>query len=832
MNKLNRTVLVIFGIVGTLIAILLIYVQVQIQRSFPQTAGEIQIDGLSAPVDIYRDEAGIPHIYASTSADLFFAQGYVHAQDRFWQMDMWRHQGAGRLSELLGEPTIEVDKFLQTLGWERVSQAELDSLDPETLGLLEAYASGVNAYLAAHSGSAVSLEYLFLGIINSDYTPQPWTSLNTLTWTKAMAWDLGSNMDSELDRARLLADLSPDDVAFLLPGYPFDRHPVIVSDPHLTAAVDSQPVTWQDTGLQTLFAGLSQDVQSLDAFRNKTPEGMGSNSWAISGARTESGLPILANDPHLGLQLPSIWYEVGLHCLPKAETCPYEVSGFSFAGAPGIVIGHNDRIAWGFTNINVDVQDIYIEKINPDNPNQYEFQGEWLDMELLPTAIHVAGADSIEMTVRLTHHGPLLTDVAYDDFAEESGLELPENFGLSLRWTALEPGRIFQALLGINRAQNFDEFQAAASLFDVPAQNLIYADVDGNIGYQTPGRTPIRSEQHDGLVPVPGWTGDFEWQGFVPFGDLPFTINPPAGYIVTANNAIVGPEYPYPISREWDLGYRASRITEVIESRLGPISVSEMMALQGDNHSPMAELLLPELLNAIGATTVIDQQALNDLAEWDYHASLDSSEAAIWQVFWKHLLAETFQDDIPEYYWPSGGDRWLEILKQMLAEPQHAWWDDSRTAVVEDRDAIFERAFSLAVSELSDQFGDNQDLWRWGELHTTTFVHPVMDNFPVINGLFNRGPFETAGGSDMLNATGWSTLSPFGVRSIPSMRMVVDLSDLANSFTIHSLGQSGHAGHTHYADLVEAWRLIEFHPMYWGQANIVDAAADHLRLVP
>ena len=832
MNRSSKLILIAAAVVGTLMALILIFIQFQVRRSFPKTAGDIQVTGLTAAVDIYRDDAGIPHIYAENSDDLFFAQGYIHAQDRFWQMDMWRHQSAGRLSELLGEPTVEIDKFLQTLGWERVAQQELDLLDPETRDILEAYAAGVNAYLAGHQGSELSLEYLFLSIINSGYTAAPWTPLNTLTWAKAMAWDLGSNMDSELDRARLLNDLSAEEVAFLLPEYDWANKPVIVTDPHLTAALRETPRIIDVPGLLALFAALDGQLETVNALGGKTSEGMGSNSWAISGELTESGLPLLANDPHLGLQLPSIWYEVGLHCLPVSDSCPYEVAGFSFAGAPGIVIGHNDRIAWGLTNINADVQDLYIEKLNPDNPNQYEFEGEWLDMELIPTTIQVAGSEPIEITVRLTHHGPLLTDVAYDDFADEAGIDLPENYGLALRWTALEPGRIFSSLLAINRAQNFDEFRSAAMLFDVPAQNLIYADVDGNIGYQTPGRTPLRSPGHDGLLPAIGWTGEQEWQGFIPFDELPFAFNPEVGYIVTANNAIVGPEYPHVISLEWDLGYRAARIVDLLDAQFGRFSAADIQAIQGDNFNPNAEQLLPVLLRTLGATTVTEQQALNNMADWNLQSHMDSAEAAIWDVFWVHLLAETFRDDLPEYYWPWGGDRWFAIVNTMMEDPNHLWWDDKGTLPIETRDDMLDRAYSLAIADLRDQFGEDPATWRWGDIHTTTFVHPVMDNFPLINTLFNRGPYATSGGTDIVNATGWSATSPYEVGSVPSMRMIVDLGDLANSLTINTMGQSGHAGHDHYADLVEAWRLIDYHPMFWGLETVKAAADDHLRLVP
>ncbi|MDH3943544.1 MAG: penicillin acylase family protein, partial [Anaerolineae bacterium] len=382
------------------------------QASFPITDGQLTLPGLDAPVDVYRDPYGIPHIFASSEHDLFFAQGFVHAQDRFWQMDMNRHASAGRLSELLGSAGLETDRFLRTLGWERVAREELAMLDTDLIAALEYYAAGVNAYLDGRSNDELSAEYLILPILNRGYTPKPWEPLHTVTWAKAMAWDLGkSKLNVELDRALMLASLTPDQIAELFPPYPEDK-PYIVNDqsPFSPSGSSSLPAPEYSPAALAALQDLDERLELIQPLLSVTGgENLGSNSWAVSGDLTASGQPLLANDPHLDHGIPHIWYQIGLHCRPVGPDCPHEVIGFSFPGTPGIVIGHNADIAWGFTNVGPDVLDLYIEKINPDNPDQYEVNGEWVDMEILTETINIGASKTEELTVRLTRHGPIIS---------------------------------------------------------------------------------------------------------------------------------------------------------------------------------------------------------------------------------------------------------------------------------------------------------------------------------------------------------------------------------------------------------------------------------------
>lgn len=836
----RRFLYVVLGLLVILALLLLVVFYILPRSSFPKTAGEIRLTGLVGPVDVYRDENGIPHIYASNTRDLFFAQGYVHAQDRFWQMDFWRHIGGGRLSELFGSATVETDMFLRTLGFEEIVAREIAQLDGDTLLALESYAEGVNAYLADHQGSSLSLEYVILKLINADYVPEPWQMQHTLTWAKMMAWDLGGNMDSEIRRALLAESLSPERLQEIFPAYPAD-HPVIL--PGFSLSGSQADKTNQAANLPGLAPALSEiltKTAALDAILGFRFEGVGSNNWVIGGERTSTGMPLLADDMHLAVQLPAIWYENGLHCVPKGADCPYEVTGFSFASAPGVVVGFNGRIAWGVTNVGPDVQDLYVEKINPANPNQYEYQGQWVDMDVQTETIHVAGGDPVELIIRRTQHGPIISDTygSLEDFdptqaMQNAAADTPAAYAVALRWTALDPCTTYTSVLKINRAGNFNEFREALSYWDVPSQNFVYADVDGNIGYQTPGRIPIRTAG-DGTWLVPGWTGEYEWEATIPFDELPYTFNPPAGYIVTANNAVVGTDYPYLITTGWDFGYRAKRIVEMIEDAPGPIDAEYIAKMHGDNKNLNAAVLLPVLFDLRLEDSRLEQ-ARAILQDWDHQQHMDSSAAAIFEVFWKNLLRRTFDDDLPEEIRASGSSLWFEVVRGLVDQPGSEWWDDKATSVEERRDDIFLASFAAAIDELEGLQGKDPSRWNWGDLHTLSFQVGGLGESgnPLVEILFNRGPFRTSGGASIVNATGWdASKEDYQVRSLPSQRMIVDLADLSRSLGIHTTGQSGHAYHPNYIDMVERWATIQYHPMLWERSQVEAGAVKHLRLIP
>ncbi|MDX1619698.1 MAG: penicillin acylase family protein, partial [Nitriliruptorales bacterium] len=809
MGRLRRTLQ--WAVIGLIVLLIAgaVFVVWTVRRSFPTTAGTIEVEVLDQPVTVLRDEWGIPHVYADSMDDLARGQGFVHAQDRFWEMDVRRHVTAGRLSEMFGESQLDTDRFIRTLGWRRVAEQEYELLSEETRTFLERYAEGVNAYLADRSGAELSFEYAVLGLTNSGYEPEPWGPVDSLAWLKAMAWDLRSNLESEIERSLLTAHLDLRTIDELYPSYPYDRHPTILSGGEVTDG------TYVPSG----------DVSG---------SGLGSNSWAVSGKHTATGGAMLANDPHLEPSLPGIWYQMGLHCRNPSEACPLDAVGYTFSGVPGIIIGHNDRIAWGFTNLASDVTDLYVEKIDGD---QYLFEGEWRDLETVTETIEVAGGEPVELTVRYTHHGPLLSDASSDlrTILEDGRLPGLEGIGLdghaiALRWTALEPSRTADAIIRLNTAQDFADFREAAELFTVPSQNLLYADVDGHIGYQAPGRHPIRTDQHNGRYPVAGWTGENEWQGFIPFEELPWEFDPPAGYIATANEPVVGPEYAHPFPGDWAVGFRAVRINELLQAAIdeGDVTLDDLARIQGDNENLAVDILIDALM-----AVDLDGRAARarDLLEgWDSQQDMDSAAGAYFQAVLRHVHLETFADELPDDHHPTGSGRWWLVTRQLLQEPDNAWWDDTTTEETETRDDILRRAMVAADDELVERLGDDLDSWRWGELHTLTLTHGTLGESGIapIEWLFNRGPVETAGSMSVVNATAWNMTEGYEVTAVPSMRMLVDLGDFDRSRWINLTGQSGHAYHGHYTDQVDLWRRGETTPMWFGRTNVEDATTDTL----
>ena len=578
---------------------------------------------------------------------------------------------------------------------------------------------------------------------------------------------------------------------------------------------------------------------------------MGSNSWAISGEHTESGLPLLANDPHLSVQLPAIWYENGLHCYPKNRDCELDVVGFSFAGSPYIVIGHNSYIAWGFTNMGPDVQDLFIEKINPSNPNQYEVDGEWQDMDRVTEIIEVAGSEPIVIEVRSTRHGPIVSDRSYPvnlnpeedqvSFADEARIELPDNFSVSLSWPALIPGNTFIGIRDFNYAKNWEEFRDASRLFDVPAQNLLYADVDGNIAYQSPGKLPIRAEGLVGDLPIPGWLSENDWQGFVPFEELPYTINPSSGYIITANQS-VHPEQPWP--NYYARGYRAEAIERVINQYISEkISVDDMEAMQINNFDYSAAYILPYVFNNV----YVDSNILTAMKEWaisetKFEMNKDSSGAAAWAVFYKNFAEQTFEELVVTdnlgneiSLQPGNSDSTSEIFRALLKDPNHILWDDINTPQKENLTDILERALLLADEQIVELFDtDDYDKWSWGEIHTITYPTNLLGEagIPILTNLVNIGPVESGGSSFAINSTDWGFGEDFTIGSYPSMRMVVDLSNFDNSRTILPSGQSGHVMSKYYDDQVENWIENNMYILNFSREQVELNQKDYMFLRP
>ncbi|HZG89300.1 MAG TPA: penicillin acylase family protein [Pseudonocardia sp.] len=813
----------------------------QVRASFPQTGGTLQVAGLRGGVEVRRDGFGVPHVYADTSADLFLAQGYVDAQDRFWEMDFRRHVTAGRLSEVFGASTLEQDRVIRTLGWRRVAEQELGLLEPATRDHLDAYARGVNAWLQAHPGRAErSLEYAVLGLTNPGYRPEPWTAVDSLAWLKAMAWDLRSNLGDEFDRAAAATTLPRERVEQLYPPYPFDRHEPILSAGGAGVAGSDQDAagTAPAPAGADVPAALRRAERAVDALPDLVGEagsGLGSNSWVISGRFTATGRPLLANDPHLGAAMPSVWRQVGLHCRTAGPQCPFDVTGFSFAGLPGVVIGHNAHIAWGFTNLGQDVTDLFLERVTgstyltADGPRPLRTRTE---------RIEVAGGEPVELTVAETDNGPLITDVladAADALAGGQGVG-PDGAAtaVALRWTALDPGRTADSIFALNSATDWASFRAAAARFQVPGQNIVYADTAGNIGYQATGAVPVRAAG-DGRWPVPGWTGQYAWTGTVPFEQLPSAVNPEQGYLVTANNAVVDPaEVPLRLSEDWSRGYRSQRILQRVREAIaaGPVDVQTMESVQADTANGAAAFLVPALRAVPVEGPARRAVALFD--GWDGDQGPDSAPAAYLNAVWRHLLLATFDDDLAPGARPGGGDRWFDVVRTLLASPDDPFWDDVTSPAVERRDDVLRTALTAAADELTDRLGADPAAWRWGDLHELTLTHGSLgaSGIAPVEWLFNRGPVEVGGSRDAVVATGWNVRDGYAVTTVPSMRMVVDLADPDRSRWVNLTGSSGHAFHRHYWDQTELWARGASTPMVSGPEAVRAATADVLGLRP
>jgi penicillin amidase len=815
------------------------------RRMLPQYSGTLNLPGLNGKVTIARDAEGIPQIYATTVHDLFFAQGYVQAQDRWWQMEFGRHTGLGRVSELIGNnPTaLASDIFIRTAGWNRAAKADLDHVSPGTLSALNAFSDGINAYIGGKSGPDLAFEYSVLAVKGVNIPIEKWEPLDTVAYGKALAWYLGGNMTAELDRVDLYKKVGQDFTdTFYAPPYPFDSHATILNADDLpgkmaaAATIDSDAAAWRD--VQTTLVGGLDPRQS---FLFGHDRGVGSNNWVISGKLTTTGKPILANDPHIAIQMPAIWYEIGLHCVAVSDACPYDVEGFTFPEAPGIVIGHNARIAWGVTNNGPDVQDLYTIKVDPNDDTKYELDGKTESMQVLTETIRFGDSTPAkDIRVRVTHFGPIVTDAS--SFAKRSDKPL------ALHWTALSGQSTLQdAILAIDQAKDWNSFRAALHFWDVPSQNFVYADVDGNIGYQMPGTVPIRAKDHSGLLPADGSTTQNDWKGYVPFDDLPSVENPARGYIVTANNAVVpegyytwlagqlgsqyGADSNYVFARDWDSGYRAQRITDLVKAT-DKHSIDTIKAIQADDLNLAAKDILPYALT-LDYGTDIPGDVITWMRGWDFHEPATNGQAALYETFVAQLSTQVWQariNDIP------GGTNIDLGLTQLLKQPDSSLWDDPATKdKQEKRDDIVRKVFVNAYQTVSKRLGADYKTWKWGDLHQATWSSSPLgvSGVSLIENYVNLGPLPLGGSNETVSVAHWDWSDPYAVTgSISSMRMIVDLNDLNNSQWIIPTGESGHPASDHYRDLNAKYRAYQYDLMPWNADSIQKTAAATLILQP
>lgn len=735
------------------------------RKSLPVTTGTETISSLTSPVNAYRDKNGVPHIVAKNLKDLYMAQGYVTAQERMFQMDLSRRQASGQLSEVIGEKTVEKDRFFRTMGLRRAAEASFEVYSPEAKKVLQWYADGVNAYLKeAKKKKALPIEFTLVG-----YEPKKWTPVDSLTIGKYMAFDLGGHWEGQAFRQYLIQHFPKEKALDLFPSYPENGAEII------------------GKAMETKI-----DIKTRLASAVVPNEYNGSNNWVVAGKKTKSGKPYLADDPHLGLATPSIWFETQL----KAPGM--NVSGVVFAGVPGIIVGHNTKVAWGVTNVSPDVQDLYIEKRNPINPEEFLYEGKWEKAKIIEENIKVKDHKTIPYKVTVTRHGPIMSEFALDK---------KEDTVLSLKWTALEPSTELQAVLMFNKAENWNQFKKALTYFHTPAQNFVFASQDGTIAYRANGLIPIRGEKY-ASVPVPGWDKKYEWKGYIPWGKLPTVVNPKEGFIATANNKVIGENYHYHITDSWAQPYREQRIKDVLSSK-EKLSVKDMKMLQFDRKNLQAEEMLPILLPLIERDKLDpnEKKALQILKDWNHKDDKERAAPLLFNLWMQEFSNVLFEKKIDQKMMNlfDGKAQVVDELIRRATKGQEGPWVKEAGGL----QAVSNRSFSRTVKEVENIQGEDTEKWNWGAYHTLPFDHPLAAIKPL-NLLFNPKETEMGGSRVTVGAAGWDPATG-KVNHGAAWRTVVDLSDLSKSYNVVGPGQSGHVLSKWYDNQIKDWTTGNYH---------------------
>ena len=769
-------------LLGKILAVLVLIVVIAVtaawlylHESLPKIDGDVGAKGLGAEVEVLRDADGIPHILAKNDADAWFAMGYVHAQDRLWQMEFQRRVVDGRISEFLGERAYDTDRLMRTLGMARMAERIVARLDKQTLANLEAYSAGVNAFLDADP--VLPVEFHVFRI-----KPPRWKPADTVGWLLVMAWDLSSNWRTELSRLRYANKLGRERANEIIPPYPGDA-----------------PMPLPD--FKALYAELAPTANALLAMSPANDYANGSNSWVVSGAHSETGKPLLANDPHLGLQAPSLWY------LAHLSSPSGNIVGGTLPGVPFVVLGRNDQLAWTFTTTLGDTQDLFVERVAPNDPASYVTPTGTAKFESRQEVIRV-GSEERRITVRATRHGPVISDAV-----KSAGEAAPKGHVLALAWAALtEENVVARGGFALNRARTVAELHAAGRDFTAPQQNVVFADREGHIGFVAPARVPIRRADNEarGRVPVPGWNAKYDWQGFLPYEQMPAIADPASGKIVTANHKITPPGYKPFMSVDWFPPYRADRIDELL-AKTPKHSMASFARIQGDTVSRLARELLALALAAKPKTNE-GREAQAMLKGWDAQMRVDSPAPLVFSAWYRELTRLVYADDLGEMFadsWDMRSAFMLSVLKNQAGYAK--WCDDIRTPARETCDEQVSKAFDLAALYLAKQHGEPRT-WRWGAVHVAGGDHRPFSFVPVISRWFSVAP-ETPGDGFTVDVGHFFIRDndrPFANRHAASLRAIYDLSDLDKSLYIQSTGQSGNFLSPWYANMAERWAKVEY----------------------
>jgi len=791
LRSLARFPATIFGLIVCLISFVL-------HLSLPKKKGTLSFPGLLGKVEVVRDSWGTPHIFAKNNQDLFFALGFVHAQDRLWQMEFTRRAAAGTLAEVLGEEAVEADRFMRRVGLSRNASEQVGSLSKATRLSLEAYSKGVNAYIKRTPRWRLPIEFLLLR-----YRPRPWSIIDSVAMSKLIGWMISPNWDAEIVRSWLIEKLGPEKARAIEPRYPDDG---------------SVTVPPGSTSSRVMRAFL-KEYREVSKF---IPQAGASNTWAIDGSKSVSGKPLLACDPHLPASIPSFWYEAHLSS-PSVNAI-----GASIPGLPAVIFGHNKDIAWGISSGLVDQKDVYFEKLNPKNPKQYWYEGSWRNAAHVTESITIRGKDDpVYEDVLITHHGPLMNPLIEG-----------EDKAFSVRSIAAESLGLLESAYGIMTAANWSDFRAALAHWSSPSMNFMYADREGNIGYQLAGLVPIRSKR-SGLMPSDGSIEENEWMGFVPFEDLPHIFNPRTHFLVAANNMPALKTPHGPLRGEWADPYRISRITKLLNTE-NMVSPNDFRNIQGDIYSvPARELLM--LLPEVSFKDPKAQAIVEQLRYWDYRLTAESSNAALFEVFAYHLYRNVFAATLGEllgFYMGGGihemahinalGFRATSNLIRFLRDVPSDW-SFGEGVTLQD---VVRKSFEEAIDYLRSTLGKDDTKWQWGELHTVTFPH-VLGRNKILQWIFNKGPYPLRGDANTVPQASYDPMNPYTcTASIVSYRQIIDLDDLSTSWAVNSTGASGQPGSRHYGDQIAFWRGFRLHPVLFNKRDIRKNAEGTLVLEP
>ncbi|MGD8521167.1 MAG: penicillin acylase family protein [Desulfobacterales bacterium] len=788
-----RVIKWILGVLLVLMIVIVGGVYTYLRSTLPDYDGEITVPGLKAPVEIIRDSYGMPHIYAQADKDAYFAVGFCMAQDRLFHIDMARRLIKGRLAEIIGKDLVSVDRFFRTITAGKSFEDIAAEYPPQTLAAVKAYAAGVN-YFLEHRKGPLPIEFTILG-----YEPDPWQPSDSVAVHYFMAWDLNSALSIELLHDAVIDKVGPEMAEDIFSAYPED-YPTII--PAELAALDF----------------LQAHALAREVFG--TEGGGASNSWVVAGKKSTTGMPILANDPHLGHGAPGIWYEAHL------VTPSMNVSGSILPGVPLVVIGANEHTAWGMTNVMADDADFYIEKINPANSDQYEFMGRWEDMKIKEEIIKVKGGDDVKFNVRLTRHGPIIDDV--------KKFEGPKGTAVSMRWTAYEMLTVIPFYY-LNTAKSIDDIERAVEHFKCPGQNWVYADDQGNIGHWAAVGLPIR-DGFNGAVPVPGWDGKHEWQGYVPTREQPHLRNPARGWIATANNKLVGDDYPYPISHYYTMPDRFVRIQEMLTAKQ-KLDTQDFVRMQTDFYVVLAKEWVPIMLKALSAKvqSETEKEALATLKGWDFVAGSEDIAPAVFHATVNEMVKNVFKkrlgDDLYEQY-IKNKDLTFNAFRNLIAQGESPWFDDPDTARVEGLNDIIAKSFSEAIAYLNEKMGSKVDDWQWGKLHTLTLYHRFGKTSPLMGFFMNIGPFPMGGSIATVNPQPYKLASPWEGYHGASLRYIIDFADRKNSRRVIPAGISGNFMSPHYDDQAELWRAGKYRPFVLDRKSVEEDARYTLKMVP